>query len=87
LELLYIYIYIHTHTHTHIYMYIYIYHKQKCQVFFFFLLQNWRTGGWNRSCPGGVATSVGGVGGKGSRRVNMVQKMCTHVCKCKNDTC
>jgi hypothetical protein len=27
------------------------------------------------------------VAGKGSRRVNMVQKMCTHVCKCKNDTC
>jgi hypothetical protein len=24
---------------------------------------------------------------KGSRRVNMVQKMGTHVCKCKNDTC
>jgi hypothetical protein len=25
--------------------------------------------------------------GKGYRRVNMVQKMCTHVCKWKNDTC
>jgi hypothetical protein len=23
---------------------------------------------------------------KGGRRVNMVQKMCTHACKCKNDT-
>jgi hypothetical protein len=22
-----------------------------------------------------------------SRRVNIVQKMCTHVCKSKNDTC
>jgi hypothetical protein len=25
--------------------------------------------------------------GKGSRMVNVVQKMCTHVYKCKNDTC
>jgi hypothetical protein len=25
--------------------------------------------------------------GKGGRRVNMVQKLCTNVCKCKNDTC
>jgi hypothetical protein len=27
------------------------------------------------------------VVGKGGRKVNMVQKMCTYVCKCKNDTC
>jgi hypothetical protein len=27
------------------------------------------------------------VAEKGGRRVNMVQKLCTHVCKCKNDTC
>jgi hypothetical protein len=26
------------------------------------------------------------VAGKGGRRVNIVQKMCTHVCKCKNET-
>jgi SH3-like domain-containing protein len=25
--------------------------------------------------------------GKGGRRVNTVQKMCTHVSKCNNDTC
>jgi hypothetical protein len=27
------------------------------------------------------------VAGKGDRRVNTVQTLCTHVCKCKNDTC
>jgi hypothetical protein len=26
------------------------------------------------------------VAGKVGRRVNMIQKMCTHVCKWKNDT-
>jgi hypothetical protein len=32
--------------------------------------------------------AVGGGGaGKGGKRVDMVQKMCTLVCKCKNDTC
>jgi hypothetical protein len=36
----------------------------------------------------GVGTSGRGeVMGKGGRRVNVVQKMCTHVSKCKNDTC
>jgi hypothetical protein len=27
------------------------------------------------------------VVGKGGMKVNMVQKLCTYVCKCKNDTC
>jgi hypothetical protein len=27
------------------------------------------------------------AGKGGSKRVNLVQKMCTHVCKFKNDTC
>jgi hypothetical protein len=27
------------------------------------------------------------AGKGGSKRVNSVQKMCTHVCKFKNDTC
>jgi hypothetical protein len=27
------------------------------------------------------------VVGKGGGRVNMVQKMCTHECICKNDAC
>jgi hypothetical protein len=29
---------------------------------------------------------VGG-GGERGRRMNMMQIMCMHVCKCKNDTC
>jgi hypothetical protein len=29
----------------------------------------------------------GKMAGKGGRRMNTVQIMCTHVCKCKNDTC
>jgi hypothetical protein len=29
----------------------------------------------------------GEVAGKGGRRMNMVQKLHAHVCKCKNDTC
>jgi hypothetical protein len=34
----------------------------------------------------GSLALVGGIGGR-ERGVNMVQKVCTHVCKCKNDTC
>jgi hypothetical protein len=38
--------------------------------------------------PRGLGTSGRGkVAGKGDRRVNMVQKMGTHVHKCKNETC
>jgi hypothetical protein len=29
----------------------------------------------------------GRVGREGGRRMNMVHIMCTHVCKCKNDSC
>jgi hypothetical protein len=69
----------------------YLYFKQakiSCFSFHFFLLQNWRTGGWNRSCPvGRVGTREWGeVAGELSKRVNMVKKMCTHVCKSTNDT-
>jgi hypothetical protein len=57
--------------------------------FLFFLVQSWRTGGLNRSCPvgeGGTSGS-GEEAGKGDRRGNMVQK-CVHLyVKCKNDTC
>jgi hypothetical protein len=36
----------------------------------------------------GEFVPVGGGGvGKGCRRVNMVQILCTHVCKWKNETC
>jgi hypothetical protein len=30
---------------------------------------------------------VGGGGGKGCGRVNIVQILCVHVCKWKNETC
>jgi hypothetical protein len=48
----------------------------------FFLLQNQRTRGWNRFCMevGGVCAGGGGWGVLG-------QIICTHVSKCKNDTC
>jgi hypothetical protein len=58
--------------------------------FIFFLLQNQRKGGRNRSHPGeGDAWHQWERGGSGERgrRKNMVQTMCTHVCKCKNDPC
>jgi hypothetical protein len=43
--------------------------------FIFFVLQNRRTGGWNRSCPRVIGPSGRGGGGKeGYRRVNIVQK-------------
>jgi hypothetical protein len=50
-------------------------------IFFFFLLQNQRTGGQNKSCPGDkVGTSGRGeVMGKGSRRMNVLQKKCVHM--------
>jgi hypothetical protein len=36
----------------------------------------------------GIGSSGSGeVAGKGNRKVNMVQKVCIHACKCKTDTC
>jgi hypothetical protein len=36
----------------------------------------------------GWLTLVGGGSGRErDRRMNTVEKMCTHVCKCKHDTC
>jgi hypothetical protein len=42
--------------------------------FLFFLLQNWRTGDWNKSCPGEKAgtSGRGEVLGKGGKRANIV---------------
>jgi hypothetical protein len=38
--------------------------------------------------PGGVLAPVGGeYGRERGERMNVVQTMYTHVCKCKNDTC
>jgi hypothetical protein len=45
----------------------------------FFLLQNQKTRGQNRFCQW---RSVGPGG-----RVNLMQTMCAHGCKCKNDAC
>jgi hypothetical protein len=57
-------------------------------LFAFFLPQNWRTEGQNKSCPAGRAGTSGReeVLGKQGRRVNIMQKMCMDVSKCKNYT-
>jgi hypothetical protein len=62
----------------------FISNKQKCLFSFFFYKNGEQEG---RTGPEeGVGTSRSReVAGKGGRRVNTVQKMCTHVCKCKND--
>jgi hypothetical protein len=55
----------------------YLYFNKQKYHFLFFLLQNWRTGGWNRSCV---------CWGEGCKKINAVQIPCTHVCKYKTDT-
>jgi hypothetical protein len=57
--------------------------------FFCFLLQNWKTGWWSKSCLGGRdgASGKGEVLGKGVGGWTQGNKMCTYVNKCKNDTC
>jgi hypothetical protein len=47
----------------------------------FFLLQNQRTGGWNRFCRDrgkGIGTSGGGIQLQKGRKMNTVQIMYTH---------
>jgi hypothetical protein len=66
----------------------YLYLKQAKIHFFFFLFSstNRRTGGGTGSLRGGDLLSVGGQrwqGRRAGRKVNMVQKMCMYVCKCK----
>jgi hypothetical protein len=66
----------------------YFYLKQAKMSFFFFYKireQEGRAGpAWGEQCwYRGRGRGVG----KGDRRVNMAQILCTHVCKCKNDTC
>jgi hypothetical protein len=46
----------------------------------FFLIQNKRIGRMNRSCLGEVLVAV-------VKGVNIVQILCTHVYKWRNDTC
>jgi hypothetical protein len=50
--------------------------KMSCFFFIFSLLQSWRTGGQNESCPEGrIGTSGSGeMAGKGGRMVNTVVK-------------
>jgi hypothetical protein len=86
--------------HIYIYMEIsqgnslcsYLYLKQIKISFFFFLFFFHKVEQKGRAGPTwqgeGVLLPLGeGLVGKRARRVKMVQKMCTHVCKCKNDTC
>jgi hypothetical protein len=60
--------------------------KQKSHFFFvLFSSTKWE----NRSCPRwwlGETSGRGDLAGTGGKRVNMVQNMYTHLCKCKNDT-
>jgi hypothetical protein len=60
--------------------------QAKCHFLNIFLLQNWRTGGQSMACLGNWYQCSEDVG-KGGRSVNMVQILCTHVCKWKNETC
>jgi hypothetical protein len=60
-----------------------ILNKQKMSFFFFYKIGEQEDGtgsAWE------VDTSGREDGGKGCRRMNMVQILCTHVCKWKNDT-
>jgi hypothetical protein len=59
--------------------------KQKCFVLFCF--QKQRIGRQNRSCLGAGTSGRRKDIRKGCRRVNMVEILCTHVCKWKNETC
>jgi hypothetical protein len=58
--------------------------KTKMQLGFFY-----KTGGQeSRTSPvWGIGSSEREEVGEGCRRVNMVQILCTHVCKQKNETC
>jgi hypothetical protein len=65
--------------------------QANCQVFLFIFYLFPSTKSENRRVKqvhwGGSTSGRGEVGRRGDRRVNMVQKMCTHTCKCKNNTC
>jgi hypothetical protein len=67
----------------------YLYLKLKCPVFCFIssLFSSTKLGLGRQTSPAwGEGWHQCGRG-EGHRRLNMVQKMCTHVYKCKNDTC
>jgi hypothetical protein len=72
---------------------MFISNKLRCHIFHFsfslFASTKLEKGGRKKSYPEGRAgtSRKGEMFGKGGRRVNMLQKICTHVSKCKNDTC
>jgi hypothetical protein len=60
-----------------------ILHKQKCPFVFFYKMGKQK----GRTCPAwGIGISGREEVEKGHGKVNIVQMLCTHVCKCKNDT-
>jgi hypothetical protein len=67
----------------------YLYLKQAKMSFFKFFYFFFYKIGEQEGKTGGGHYSSGRqeVAGKGGGRVNTVQKMCTHACKCKNCTC
>jgi hypothetical protein len=64
-------------------------HLKQAKTVIFFLLQNQRTRGQNRSVMPGKVDTTGREEEveKGCRRVNMVQILCTLYINGKNDTC
>jgi hypothetical protein len=74
---------------------VYLYVKQAKMSCFSFYLFSFSTynigeqeGGTSPAQEGGLAPVGGGrCWVKGGRRVNTMQKMCTHVCNCNNSTC
>jgi hypothetical protein len=58
-------------------------------MFFFLSFFFYKIGEQDRTGPAGEGWHQWERGGgrERGRRMNMVQIMCTHVCKCKNDTC
>jgi hypothetical protein len=70
----------------------YVYLKQariSCFSFYFLSFFFYKIGQQeSRTGPAqGVGLALVGRSREKDRRMNMVQKMCTHLCKCKNDTC
>jgi hypothetical protein len=64
-------------------------YPKQTKMSFLFLLPNQRIEGQNRFQLG-VRVWYQWQGeevGKGCRRINIVEKLCTHVCKGKNETC
>jgi hypothetical protein len=87
-----LYIYIYTHIHTHTYMEVpqenslWSYLKQAKMSGFFFSFTKLENRRVKQVLPG-VGGGTSGKGRGGWRRVNMVQILCIHVCKWKNEIC